>query len=51
LDNLITNAKKKCAAGGTFGDNYIEIQGDHRFKLKKFLIRQGFPKEQISIKE
>ncbi|MFX1572925.1 MAG: stress response translation initiation inhibitor YciH [Promethearchaeota archaeon] len=51
LDNLITKAKKKCASGGTYGDNYIELQGDHRFKLKKFLIKEGFPKENILIQD
>jgi translation initiation factor 1 len=47
LDRLITEAKKKCASGGTFRDNHIELQGDHRFKLKKFLIKKGFPRENI----
>ncbi|MFW9998710.1 MAG: stress response translation initiation inhibitor YciH [Candidatus Hodarchaeota archaeon] len=51
LDNLITRAKKKCASGGTYGDNYIEVQGDHRFRLKKFLINEGFPKEKILIED
>ncbi len=51
LDNLITKAKKKCASGGTVRDIKIELQGDHRFKLKKFLINQGIPKENITIKK
>jgi translation initiation factor 1 len=51
LDNLVTKAKKKCASGGTVRDNKIELQGDHRFKLKKFLIKQGIPKENITIKD
>lgn len=51
LDRLITEAKKKCASGGTFGDNHIELQGDHRFKLKKFLIKKGFPNENILIED
>ena len=50
LDNLVTKAKKKCASGGTVRDNKIELQGDHRFKLKKFLIKQAIPKENITIK-
>lgn len=49
LDKLITKAKTKCASGGTFGDNHIELQGDHRFRLKKFLIKEGFPEENILI--
>jgi translation initiation factor 1 len=51
LDNLVTKAKKKCASGGTVRNNTIELQGDHRFKLKKFLIKQGIPKENITIQE
>lgn len=51
LDNLVTKAKKKCASGGTVRNNKIELQGDHRFKLKKFLIKQGIPKESITIKK
>jgi translation initiation factor 1 len=49
LDKLITKAKIKCASGGTFKDNGIELQGEHRFKLKKFLIKEGFPNEKIII--
>jgi len=51
LDELSTKAKKKCASGGTYRDNSIEVQGDHRFKLKKFLLNQGFSKDKIRIKE
>jgi translation initiation factor 1 len=50
LDNLLTKAKKKCASGGTVRDNKLELQGDHKFKLKKFLIKQGIPKENLIIK-
>lgn len=39
LDELSTKAKKKCASGGTYKKNSIEVQGNHRFKLKKFLIQ------------
>jgi len=31
--------------------NEIELQGDHKFKLKKFLIDLGFPEENIIIQE
>jgi translation initiation factor 1 len=51
LDDLSTKAKKKCASGGTFRDNTIEVQGDHRFKLKKFLINEGFTKGNIIIED
>ena len=49
LDNLSTKAKIMCASGGTYGDDYIEVQGDHRFKLKKLLMDVGFPKTNIIV--
>jgi len=48
---MLTKAKKKCASGGTVRGNEIELQGDHRFKLKKFLINLGFPEGNIVIQE
>ena len=37
LDVLITKLKKKCASGGTIKDGKIELQGDHRSKVKETL--------------
>ncbi|MFX0144696.1 MAG: stress response translation initiation inhibitor YciH [Candidatus Hodarchaeota archaeon] len=51
LKNILTKAKKKCASGGTVRDNEVELQGDHRFKMKKFLIDLGFSEENILIQE
>jgi translation initiation factor 1 len=51
LDDLSTKAKKKCASGGTYRDKTIEVQGDHRLKLKKFLINEGFTNENIIIED
>ncbi len=51
LDDLSTKSKKKCASGGTYRNNTIEIQGDHRLKLKKLLIQEGFTKENIIIED
>lgn len=51
LKDILTKAKKKCASGGTVRGNGIELQGDHKFKLKKFLIDLGFPEENILIQE
>jgi len=49
LKNILTKAKKKCASGGTIRDKGVELQGDHRFKMKKLLIDLGFPEENILI--
>jgi len=51
LKDILTKAKKKCASGGTVRGNLIELQGDHKFKLKKFLIDLGFPEENIIIQD
>ncbi|MFX1312521.1 MAG: stress response translation initiation inhibitor YciH [Promethearchaeota archaeon] len=51
LKNILTKAKKKCASGGTVRDNEVELQGDHRFKMKKLLIDLGFPEDNILIQE
>ena len=42
LDSLITKLKKKCASGGTIKDGKIELQGDHRSKVKETLEDMGF---------
>lgn len=34
--------KSHCGSGGTFKDEQIEIQGDHREKVKAFLEKLGF---------
>lgn len=42
LDVLITKLKKKCASGGTIKDGRIELQGDHRHKVRESLEEMGF---------
>ncbi len=51
LMDFLAKAKKKFGSGGTVRGNAVELRGDHRFKLKKFLIDLGFPEENIMIKE
>jgi len=49
--NIKETAKKlknELACGGTVKDNTIELQGDHRKKIKEALIKLGFKEEQIS---
>jgi len=41
--------KSKLAAGGTFKEGKIEIQGDHKSKAKALLIKLGFPQDQIEV--
>lgn len=39
---LATKLKAYCGTGGAFKDMRIEVQGDHREKVKKFLEAKGF---------
>ena len=42
IDTLISNLKTICACGGTIKDGKIELQGDHRIKVKESLEKMGF---------
>jgi translation initiation factor 1 len=39
--------KNELACGGTYRDNEIELQGDHRKRIKDILINLGFDGESI----
>jgi translation initiation factor 1 len=41
--------KQNLATGGTVKDGVIELQGDHRQRLKPLLLKLGFPEESIEI--
>ena len=45
IDDLARTLKTKCAAGGTAKDGRIELQGEHRKKVKKALEEMGFKTE------
>jgi len=47
LDSLISDLKSTCACGGTIKEGRIELQGDHRPKVKKALDKLGFIVELI----
>ena len=42
INALISNLKSICACGGTIKDGKIELQGDHRTKVKEKLEKMGF---------
>ncbi len=48
-EELARKLKKKLACGGTYKEGKIELQGDHREKVKKLLVQEGFPEEQIEV--
>lgn len=47
VKNIAKELKTKLACGGTVKDNVIELQGDHKKKVKPFLIELGFSEEAI----
>lgn len=41
--------KSRLACGGTFKNNHIELQGDHRNRIKDLLVKLGYEEDQIEI--
>ncbi|MBW2995567.1 translation initiation factor [Candidatus Woesearchaeota archaeon] len=50
LSDVAKQLKSKLACGGTVKGNTIELQGEHRRKVKEVLIQMGFPPETIEVK-
>ena len=48
LKELGKKLKSEFACGGTVKDNKIELQGDHKKKMKQALTKFGFPENSIS---
>ncbi len=49
LHELATYLKSKFACGGTIKDNSIELQGNHKNRMKEVLMEKGFSENQIKI--
>ncbi len=45
MEELARTLKTRCAAGGTFKDGRIELQGEHRKKVQQALEEMGFTVE------
>jgi translation initiation factor 1 len=41
--------KSKLACGGTYKNNLIELQGNHKGKIKNILVKLGFSENQIEV--
>jgi len=46
---LASQLKQKLACGGTFKNNRIELQGNHKEKLREILVKLGYNEEQIEL--
>ncbi|MFW6111056.1 MAG: translation initiation factor [Thermoproteota archaeon] len=49
LTSLSKKLKSLCACGGTVKDGYILLQGDHREKVRRYLINHGYPEENVQL--
>lgn len=47
--DLASTLKSKLACGGTFKNGHIELQGDHRNRLKEMLVGLGYSENQIEL--
>lgn len=48
IKEIARELKNELACGGTTKDGIIELQGDHRRKVRPILVRLGFKEEQIN---
>ena len=47
--DLSKKLKSQLACGGTFKNGRIELQGDHRSKMKEVLVKLGYDESKIEI--
>ncbi len=47
MKSLVSKLKSICASGGTVKDGKIELQGDHRNKVKEYLEKMGYTVEVV----
>ena len=50
IKDIAKKLKNQFACGGTAKDNRIELQGDHKAKVRERLIAMGFAAESIDVK-
>ena len=47
--DIAKQLKSKLACGGTIKKGHIELQGDHKNRVKDLLVKLGYSEEQIEI--
>jgi|TARA_B100001964_G_C14250004_1_gene609427 translation initiation factor 1 len=50
IKDLARKLKEQFACGGTAKEGKIELQGNHKNKVKGILIKMGFPPDSIEVK-
>ncbi len=48
IKEIAKDLKQELACGGTVKNNVVELQGDHRKRIKPLLVKLGFSEESIS---
>ena len=49
LSDIAHKLKSFCACGGTHKNGLIMLQGDHRDRVREFLVKIGYPEENIEL--
>lgn len=49
IDEILKKLKSKFACGGTAKNGRIELQGDHKSRIKTVLADLGFPEETVEV--
>ncbi len=49
IKDLARTLKEKLACGGTAKEGKVELQGDHKNKVKNILVGMGFPPDSIEV--
>ena len=47
--DLMKKLKSKLACGGTYKNDEIELQGDHRDQVREILVKEGFSRDIIEV--
>lgn len=49
LKKMLSELKSLLACGGTIKDDHMELQGDHRHRVKEYLVQRGYAESNIIV--